>query len=241
MTSTGDLLIFQKMNSSLSVIIPVYNEKKTIRSVLSRVLDFPEVGQIIVVDDGSTDGTRQLLSSETFPSVVEIIYGDANYGKSWAIRQALPKVRCDVVVIQDADEEYDPAEYKMMLKIILCGGSDVVYGNRLSSRHMLRHPAHFIGNKFATVLLNIFTGRWIDDMATGLKMFRADLIKDIRILSERFDFDVEFTMKVMKAGHRITSVPIRYKPRDKREGKKMGWRDRAQTLKAIAYYGFTDK
>ena len=217
------------------MIIPVYNEKQTIGTVMSCLINLPEVGQIIVVDDGSTDGTGEILS-RFFSNKVEIINNERNHGKGRAIRQALQRVSCDVVVIQDADLEYNPNEYSKLLRPILADKSDVIYGNRLCLAHFLQHPAHFLVNKFFTFLFNFLNKSRVKDVATGFKMFRFKVVEGIKLSSDGFELEVELTAKILRNGFNIKTVPIAYRPRKRYYGKKFCWRDRLNMLKAVFYY-----
>lgn len=221
-------------NKKISVIIPVYNEQKTINAVISLLVSLPEVGQIIVVDDGSTDGTKEILNG-IFSSKVEIICGENNHGKGWAIRQALQKVSYDIVIFQDAGLEYNPNEYSKLLKPILAGKSDVVYGDRLCLAHFLHHPVHFLGNKFITLLFNTLNKSRIADIATGFRIFKRNVVEGMKFNMDGFEFDIELTTKILKMGFNIYSIPISYFPRTKHDGKKFCWRDRFKMLKSIFY------
>lgn len=208
----------------LTVIIPVYNEVGTIQEVIKKVKDVPWEKEIIVVDDGSTDGTRSLL--EEYPEGIKVFFHETNCGKGEAIRTAIPHITGDVVIIQDADLEYDPAEYPRLIAPILEGKADVVYGSRLlGGPHRVLLFWHAVGNKIITTLSNMFTDLNLSDMETGYKVFRAEVLKKIKIESQRFGFEPEITAKIAKMGCRIYEVPISYWGRDYSEGKKINWKD----------------
>ena len=188
----------------LSVVIPVYNEAGTIREIIQRVLAAPSEKEVIVVDDGSTDGTREILRREA-PNGVVVLFQDSNRGKGAALRAGFQKVTGDIVLVQDADLEYDPAEYPRLLKPIVDGRADVVYGSRFSGEtHRVLFFWHYIGNRFLTMLSNMLTNLNLSDMETCYKVFRADILKRLVLRSNRFGFEPEFTAKVARLGCRAS-------------------------------------
>ena len=208
----------------LSVIIPVYNEVGTILKMVEKVRGVPLDKEIIVVDDGSTDGTRSLL--EGCREGIKVIFHETNQGKGAAVQTAIPYVTGDIVIIQDADLEYDPSEYLRLIAPILEGKADVVYGSRFLGRsHRVLLFWHSVGNRVVTTLSNRLTNLNLTDMVTGYKVFRAEVLERIRIESKRFGFEPEITAKIAKLGCRIYEVPISYWGRDYSEGKKIKWRD----------------
>jgi glycosyltransferase involved in cell wall biosynthesis len=208
----------------LSVVIPVYNEVGTILEILRRVKDTPLDKEVIVVDDASNDGTHELL--EKYGEGIKLLFHSTNQGKGAAIRTAIPYISGDVVIIQDADLEYDPSEYPRLLAPILEGKADVVYGSRfLGGLHRALPFWHSIGNRIVTTWSNMLTNLNLTDMETGYKVFRVEIIKGIEIESNRFGFEPEITAKVVKAGCRVFEVPISYVGRDYLEGKKINWKD----------------
>jgi glycosyltransferase involved in cell wall biosynthesis len=208
----------------LSVMIPVYNEEGTILQIIERVKKAPFDKEIIVVDDGSGDRTGDLLQQNR--GEVILLAHERNRGKGASIRTAIPYVTGDVVVIQDADLEYDPSEYPRLISPILEGKADVVYGSRFfGGAHRVLYFWHALGNWFITNLSNAFTNLNLSDMETGYKVFRAEVLKRINIKSNRFGFEPEITAKVAKMGCRIFEVPISYWGRDYSEGKKIKWKD----------------
>ncbi len=225
----------------LSVVIPVYNEKSTILEILERVrrVDMPK--EIIVVDDCSTDGTRAVLQGLAPSSALKIILQPCNMGKGAALRRGFEEVEGDIVLIQDADLEYDPAEYPALLQPILANKADVVYGSRfLGGPHRVLLFWHSVGNGLLTALSNMLTDLNLTDMETCFKVFRADLLKRIRLRENRFGFEPEFTAKVAKARCRIYEVPISYSGRDYSEGKKIGWKDGVAAIYFVLKYRFFD-
>ncbi len=223
----------------LSVIIPVYNEKNTIVEVLDRVraVDLPK--EIIVVDDYSTDGTRDILNSLPTADDLKIIFQPRNMGKGAALRTGFGVVAGDLVVVQDADLEYDPAEYANLIQPILANKADVVFGSRfLGGPHRVLLFWHSVGNRVLTTLSNMLTDLNLTDMETCYKVFRADLLKKITLRENRFGFEPEFTAKVSRARCRIYEVPISYSGRDYSEGKKIGWKDGIAAIYFIFKYRF---
>lgn len=223
----------------LSVVIPVYNERATIAEIVRRVDSVDLDKEIIIVDDGSTDGTRETLNAiERRYSAVRVLYHDANHGKGAALRTGFAAATGDVVVVQDADLEYNPQEYHKLLKPILDGRADVVYGSRFlgSEEHRVLFFWHYVGNKILTLLSNMFTNLNLTDMETCYKMFRADVLKKIRIEEDRFGLEPEITAKVAHLGCRVYEVGISYSGRDYTQGKKIGWQDGVHALWCILKY-----
>ncbi|MEW6682869.1 MAG: glycosyltransferase family 2 protein [Nitrospirota bacterium] len=221
----------------LSVIIPVFNEVTTIAQIIKSVRDVAIDKEIIVVDDWSTDGTRERLRAVS-DGGVKVFYHEKNKGKGAALRTGFEQVTGDVVVIQDADLEYNPREYHRLLKPILDGRADVVYGSRFLSSDERRVLLfwHSIGNKFLTLLSNMFTNLNLSDMETCYKMFRVEVIREMKLEQNRFGFEPEFTAKIVKKKWRIYEIGISYSGRDYREGKKIGWRDGIVALWCILKY-----
>ena len=229
----------------LSVLIPVYNEAKTLREIISRV-DAVDIGglhkELIIVDDGSTDGTRDVLKELMETTSHRIYFHGHNMGKGAALRTALTYATGDIVLIQDADLEYDPKEYNELVKPIVEGRADVVYGSRLSGGKVARafNFWHYIGNKFLTLITNVLYNATLSDMETCYKVFRADVIKNIQIKSNRFDFEPEITAKVLRRKYKLYEMPISYYGRDFSEGKKITWRDGFAAVWALVKYRFMD-
>ena len=224
----------------LSVVIPVFNEIRTIEEILRRVQAVEFDKEIIVVDDGSTDGTRDLLRGIEEKNV-KVLLHEANGGKGAAIRTGLGHVEGDVVIIQDADLEYDPRDYAALLRPILEGKADVVYGSRfLGGPHRVLYFWHYVGNRVLTLLSNMFTNLNLSDMETGYKALRTEVVRSIRIRSNRFGFEPEVTAKVAKARWRVFEVPISYWGREYSEGKKIGWKDGVSAIVSIVRFRFFD-
>ena len=222
----------------LSVVIPVYNEAGTISEILDRVTYAPFKKEIIVVDDGSTDGTRQILK-ETKNKTLKICYHENNCGKGRALQTGFSAATGDIIVVQDADMEYDPNEFKILLKPILSGKADVVYGSRLSGHgeHRVLYFWHYVGNRFLTLLSNIFTNINLSDMETCYKAFTRKALEGIKIQENRFGFEPEITAKIAKKKYlRIYEVPISYYGRTYEENKKINWRDGVWALWCIIRY-----
>lgn len=225
----------------LSIVIPVYNEKDTILKVLDRIREVDLPKEIIVVDDCSTDGSRQLLQSLPAANDLQVIFQPENKGKGGALRAGFSAVSGDIVVIQDADLEYDPVEYPTLIAPILADKADVVYGSRfLGGPHRVLFFWHSLGNRVLTTLSNMLTDLNLTDMETCYKVFRAEILKEIVLRENRFGFEPEFTAKVSKKRYRIFEVPISYSGRDYSEGKKIGWKDGVAALYFIFKYRFFD-
>ncbi|MBL9188306.1 MAG: glycosyltransferase family 2 protein [Opitutaceae bacterium] len=223
----------------LSVVIPCYNEAKTIRLIVDRVLAAPVAEkEIIIVDDCSRDGTRDILRTQIAPLVSKILYHEVNQGKGAALRTGIAAATGDAVIIQDADLEYDPQEYPRLLRPILEGKADVVFGSRFAGgdAHRVVYFWHMMGNKFLTLLSNMATNLNLTDMETCYKVFRREVIQKIKIEENRFGFEPEITAKVAKANVVIYEVGISYYGRTYAEGKKIGWRDGFRALWAIFKY-----
>ena len=226
----------------LSVVIPVYNEVETIKEIVSRVQAVDLEKEIIIVDDGSTDGTREQLKEISLAQKnVRVFYHDLNQGKGAALRTGFEVTTGDIVIIQDADLEYDPREYSVLLEPILDGRADIVYGSRfLGGPHRVLFFWHYLGNKFLTLLSNALTNLNLTDMETCYKDFRREVIRDIQFKSNRFGFEPEFTAKVAKKGFRIYETPISYSGRTYAEGKKIGWKDGVKAVFSIVWFRFFD-
>jgi glycosyltransferase involved in cell wall biosynthesis len=225
---------------NLTVVMPVYNEEKTVERILSRVLDTPRLLEVIIVDDASTDGTPTVLQGVSDPRV-RVVRHSRNRGKGAALRTAFAEIRGDIVVIQDADLEYDPGEYPRLLGPIEGGLADVVYGSRFTGEtHRVLFYWHYVGNRFLTTLSNMFTNLNLTDMETCYKAFRSEVLKGMRLRSERFGIEPEITAKVARAGWRVYETSISYHGRKYEEGKKITWRDGVKAVVAILRYGLFD-
>jgi glycosyltransferase involved in cell wall biosynthesis len=222
----------------LSVVIPVYNEERTVQQLLEKVLAVPIEKEIIVVNDCSTDNTADVLEKYAVEGKIRLFHHMKNFGKGAAIRTGIQNVTGDVVIIQDADLEYNPAEYDKLLKPILDGRADAVYGSRFlgSEEHRVLYFWHYVGNKFLTLLSNMFTNLNLTDMETCYKMVKASVLKKFTIEENRFGFEPEITAKLAKTGCRIYEVGISYSGRDYSQGKKIGWKDGFFALWCIVKY-----
>lgn len=236
-------LDWNRAPQGLSVLIPVYNEKTTITEIIDRVQKTGLVRQVVVVDDGSTDGTRDVLQQleKEKRSGLEIHFHPKNCGKGAAVRTAISRAQGDVVLVQDADLEYDPRDYPILLEPILDGRADVVFGSRfLGGPHRVLFFWHYVVNKLLTFLSNMFTNLNLTDMEVGYKVFRREVLQGITIRSDRFNFEPEITAKMAKKKLRIYEVPISYAGRTYEEGKKIGVFDGIEALWTIIKYRFVD-
>ncbi len=229
----------------LSILMPVYNEAATINEIIAKVeaVNLGDVRkELIIVDDGSKDGTREILKNLAQNSPHKIYFHGQNMGKGAALRTALTYATGDIIIIQDADLEYDPAEYVDLIKPILEGRADVVYGSRLSGGKVSRafNFWHYIGNKMLTLVTNLLYNSILSDMETCYKVFRADVIKNMQIKSNKFDFEPEITAKVLKRKYKLYEMSISYYGRDFAEGKKITWRDGFAAIWALIKYRFID-
>jgi glycosyltransferase involved in cell wall biosynthesis len=248
------------LDPRLSIVIPVYNEKDTIHEILRRVMEMDIRREIIVVDDFSRDGTREILkamaelqskgeSQASSPDGgdpidlrdLRFLFQDKNQGKGAALRRGFAVTTGDIVLVQDADLEYDPRDYPKLLEPILDGRADVVFGSRfLGGPQRVHYFGHYIANKFLTLLSDLFTNLKLTDMETCYKVFRQEVLKGIQLKSNRFGFEPEITAKVAKGKWRIYEVPISYAGRTYEEGKKITWKDGVQALWCIIRYKFSD-
>lgn len=227
----------------VTIVIPVFNEVTTLREILQKVEATDLCGlekELILIDDFSTDGSREILKE--YEGKYKVLYHDKNMGKGAAVKTGFEHVTGDIVLIQDADLEYDPADYAELVKLINDGTADVAYGSRLSGGKPSRSFmfTHFVGNKLLTLITNILYNTTLTDMETCYKAFRADFIKDIKLKGNRFDFDPEITAKVLKKKARIYELPISYFGREYCEGKKITWKDGIHAIWTLVKYRFFD-
>jgi glycosyltransferase involved in cell wall biosynthesis len=226
----------------LSVVIPVYNEEVTIKEIVSRVQALEREKEIVIVDDGSSDGTAEKIKEiDNQYENVTVLFHEKNRGKGAALQTGFATASGDILIIQDADLEYDPRDYEALLVPILDGRADVVYGSRfLGGPHRVLYFWHYVGNRFLTLLSDAFSNLNLTDMETCYKVFKKEVINEITLRSKRFGFEPEFTMKIAKKGFRVYEVPISYSGRTYQEGKKIGWKDGIKAIAAIIWFRFFD-
>ncbi len=223
----------------LSIIIPCYNEQSTIKEIVHKInLQVNINKEIIIIDDNSTDRTREILEKEVRDKVNKIIFNDKNYGKGYSIRRGIENASGDYTLIQDADLEYDPNDYKKLLSPIINGNADVVYGSRFigGDEKRVLYFWHTMGNKFLTLISNIFSNLNLTDMEVGYKLFKTNLLKSINLKEDRFGFEPEITAKISKKNIKIYEVGISYFGRKYSEGKKITWKDGFSALRCIFKY-----
>jgi glycosyltransferase involved in cell wall biosynthesis len=229
------------VNELLSIVVPVYNEEATVRAVVERLLtiELPVPREILVVNDGSTDGTRGVL--DALPAAGEalrIVHADVNGGKGRAIRTGFEQARGTIVAIQDADLELDPAELGLLVQPILAGEANVVYGSRFLHGSQGAPLLSVAANKFLTALTNVLYGARLTDMETCYKVMRSEIARELRLEANRFDIEPEITGKLLRAGHHIIERPVRFEPRTRAQGKKIGWRDGVKAIAVLAKHRF---
>lgn len=224
----------------LSVVMPVYNEHTTIDEIIRRVLAVPIRTQLIVVDDGSNDGTREILSALAKELPFTLIFQPRNGGKGAALRRGFQDVTGDIVVIQDADLEYSPEEYPQLIELICEGRADVVYGSRFLGRHRVFLFTHYAGNRLLTLITNILYNTMLTDMETCYKVMRTEVLRSMTLESSGFGIEPELTAKIFKRQYRVYEVPITYDGRNYDEGKKITWRDGVVALWVLVKYRFTE-
>jgi glycosyltransferase involved in cell wall biosynthesis len=225
---------------SLTVVIPVYNERATVAEIIRRIraVEIPLTLQVIVVDDGSSDGSDKVLQALE-DSTVRVIRHTHNQGKGAAIRTGMEAMTGDLLLIQDADLEYDPDDWPRLLEPILKGKARVVYGSRFTGERKNMLPLHWFGNRMLSLVTNILYSSTLSDMETCYKLFDVEVLKGITLVSDRFEFEPEITAKVMRRGFRIYEVPISYAGREANEGKKITWRDGFGAMAALIRFRFT--
>jgi glycosyltransferase involved in cell wall biosynthesis len=217
----------------LSILIPVFNESKTLREIIARIekVDFGDIRkEIIIIDDGSTDGSREIIKKLSRKYVK--IFQPRNQGKGAALKAGINAAKGDFIIFQDADLEYDPKDYIKLLQPILANNAEITFGSRfvnqkfvIFGKNKIIHPSHFIGNKFLTFAFNFLYGTELTDVEPCYKMFKSNILKNMNVASNGFEYDIELMCRLVKKGHKIIQIPIRYNPRGFHEGKKIKWRD----------------
>jgi glycosyltransferase involved in cell wall biosynthesis len=224
----------------LSVVMPAYNEQDTIEEMIRRVLAVPIRTELIVVDDGSKDRTREILGRLEKELPIKVILQPKNGGKGSALRRGFQEVTGDLMIIQDADLEYSPEEFPELIELIVEGRADVVYGSRFLGRHRAFMFSHYMGNRLLTLVTNVLYDTMLSDMETCYKVMRAEVLRGMVLRSRRFEIEPELTAKIFKRGYRVCEMPITYYGRSYHEGKKITWRDGASALWTLIRYRFTD-
>jgi glycosyltransferase involved in cell wall biosynthesis len=227
-------------NPRLSVVMPVYNERTTIEEIIDRVLRVPLPIELIVVDDGSKDGTRDLLTALNQQHPFKLVFQPQNQGKGAALRRGFEEVTGDLVVIQDADLEYSPEEYPELIELICQGRADVVYGSRFLGRHRVFLFTHYAGNRLLTLITNVLYNTMLTDMETCYKVMRTEVLRSMTLHSNGFGIEPELTAKIFKRHYRVYEVPITYDSRGYEDGKKITWRDGLVALWVLLKYRFTE-
>jgi glycosyltransferase involved in cell wall biosynthesis len=227
-------------NPLLSVVMPAYNERDTIEEIIRRVLAVPLRIELVVVDDASSDGTRDILQALAPALSFKLLLQPHNRGKGAALRRGFAEVTGDIVVIQDADLEYSPEEYPELIELICTGRADVVYGSRFIGRHRVFLFTHYLGNRLLTGLTNMLYNTMLTDMETCFKAMRIDVLRSMTLQSERFGIEPEVTAKIFKRGYRVYEVPITYDGRGYEEGKKITWKDGVVAVWTLLKYRFTE-
>jgi len=224
----------------LSVVMPVFNEHATVEEIVRRVMAVPMRTELIVVDDGSTDGTREQLAALQSELGFRLVLQERNQGKGAALQRGFKEVTGDLVVIQDADLEYSPEEYPELVQLICEGRADVVYGSRFLGRHRVFMFSHYLGNRIVTLLTNVLYNTMLTDMETCYKVMRTEVVRGMNLESNGFGIEPEMTAKIFKRGYRVYEIPITYDGRGYEQGKKITWRDGIVALWVLLKYRFRD-
>jgi len=224
----------------LSVVMPVFNERDTVEEIIRRTLAIPLRTQLVVVDDCSTDGTRDILATLQRELGFTLVLQPQNAGKGSALRRGFQEVRGDLVVIQDADLEYSPEEFPQLIELICQGRADVVYGSRFLGKHRVFMFTHYMGNKLLTMATNVLYNTMLTDMETCYKVMRTEVLRSMALEANGFGIEPELTAKIFKRGYRVYEVPITYDGRGYDEGKKIGWRDGFVALWVLLKFRFTE-
>lgn len=235
------IIVYNPAAMKLSVIIPVYNEVESIAEIVRRVHAVRQAWEVIVVDDGSSDGTRAVLAKLDGRDGLRVILHEKNQGKGAAVRTGIGAAHGDVLLVQDADLEYDPRDYPLLLKPIKEGVADVVYGSRfLGGPRRVVMFWHMVANQLLTLMTNVLYNTILSDMETGYKVFRREVVEGMTLRAKRFDFEPEFTAKVLKRHYRIFEVPISFNPRDYSQGKKIKLKDAFEAVWTLLKYRFVE-